>query len=73
MYKMHDMDETHLEPETEWLTVAEVAQRFQVAETTVRRWIYANKLPGTRKSKPLRGDYRIPRQAVEHLEKTLQL
>ncbi len=30
---------------TEWLTVAQVAQRLQLNDETVRRWIRAGELP----------------------------
>ena len=33
------------EPERDWLTVAQVAERLQVHEETVRRWIRERQLP----------------------------
>lgn len=53
---------TQLSP---YLTVDQVAERFQVSEETARQWarsgtVQAIRLPG--------GQYRFPREAIEALE-----
>lgn len=53
----------------EWLTVPEAAKRLRVNESTVRRWIYQGLLPGTERTSPGQGDYRIPLEAITQFEK----
>lgn len=64
MPSMHDTND----PQRDWLTVPEVAARFEVNESTVRRWIYDGQFPGTIRTSPKKGDYRIPKAAVEQFE-----
>ncbi len=51
-----------------WMTALEVARRFKVDDSTVRRWVRAGLLKGIRLPHRCRGVIRISRQAVEELE-----
>lgn len=59
---MHAQDERHY-------TVAEVAARYDVTKRTVRRWIEAGVLPGTKKKGPFeKSRWSIPASALTTLE-----
>lgn len=51
--------------EREYMTVDEVADRLGVHPHTVRRWLRAGQLQGTKLSS--RAGYRIPREEVERV------
>jgi len=52
----------------EWYTVNEVAEYFQVDDSTVRRWIKSGLLPAKRKN--LRA-YVVSADSIRQFEKTL--
>lgn len=67
---MPDLHPTHPD---EFLSVPEVAEHLAVDVTTVRRWIKAGLLPGTIRTSPGRGDYRIPLATVRQFEKAREV
>lgn len=49
----------------EYLTVPEAAQELRVHEETVRRWLQAGRLKGSKL--PGRGDWRVPQSEIDRV------
>ena len=57
-------------PESKQYSTAQVAQRYQVAPRTVRRWIDAGYFPNALKLSPAqRSDWRIPAGDIEEFDR----
>lgn len=56
-----------------YLTVSQAAKRLQVDTATVRRWIEDGEFPGTIRTRPRTGEYRIPVSAVIRFEEARKI
>lgn len=55
-------------PSTDFLSVAEVAQRLDVHVRTVHRWVRQGQLDGTKLGTGLRSAYMVTRESVQAME-----
>lgn len=51
-----------------YYTVTQAAERLGLDVSTVRRHVTAGSFPGTIRTSPGKGDYRIPEEAIEEFE-----
>ena len=56
-----------------YLTVTEAAERLMVDNATVRRWIEDGEFPGTIRTRPRVGEYRIPMDAIVRFEEARKI
>lgn len=49
----------------DYLTISEAAQELRVHEETVRRWLQAGRLKGSKL--PGRGDWRVPQSEIDRV------
>lgn len=55
----------------DYLTVPEAAEVLRVHEETVRRWLQAGRLKGSKL--PGRGDWRVPQSEIDRVLGTLEV
>jgi len=53
----------------QYLTIKQLAERFQIRPEVIRRWARTKKIPALRISRSKRGDWRFPVDQLERWEK----